>query len=230
MTLENDIRITQIDQTNQVATQAADELDWPDLERYRSENEKLKVSGTDKKRTVFMGDSITEGWSLNDPEFFSRNNFVNRGISGQTSSQMLIRFKPDAVNLKPKMIIINAGTNDIAANAGPASPEMIIDNICSMAEIGLKNHIQIALSTILPVYKYPWNEKVTNVPDRILKVNTALQKYSEKHSLLFIDYFSSMVNKQRGLKSAYGVDGVHPTKQGHELMSNVVKNIIPGIL
>ena len=230
MTLENDISITQIDQSKQVATQVADELDWPDLERYRAENEKLKASVTDKKRTIFMGDSITEGWSLNDPEFFSRNNFLNRGIDGQTSPQMLIRFKPDAVNLKPKMIIINAGTNDIAANTGPASPEMIIDNICSMAEIGLRSDIRIALSTILPVYKYPWNKKVTNVPDRILEINTTLQKYSEKHSLIFIDYFSSMVDEQRGLKSAYGVDGVHPTKQGYEEMSNIVKNTISGTL
>ena len=230
MTLENDIRITRIDQTKQVATQAAEDLDWPNLGRYRAENEKLKTSGTDKIKTIFIGDSITEGWSLNDPEFFSRNNFVNRGVGGQTSPQMLIRFKPDAVNLKPKMIIINAGTNDIAANTGPASPEMIIDNICSMAEIGLKNDIRIALSTILPVYKYPWNEKVTNVPDRISKVNTALQKYSEKHSLIFIDFFKSMVNEQRGLKSAYGVDGVHPTKQGYEEMSNVIKNTISGTL
>jgi len=229
MTLENDIRITRIDQTKQATTQAAEDLDWPNLGRYRAENEELKTSGNDKIKTVFMGDSITEGWSLNDPEFFSRNNFVNRGIGGQTSPQMLIRFKPDAVNLKPKMIIINAGTNDIAANTGPASPEMIIDNICSMAEIGLKNDIRIALSTILPVYKYPWNEKVTNVPDRISKVNTALQKYSEKHSLIFIDFFKSMVNEQRGLKAAYGVDGVHPTKQGYKVMSNVVKNTISGI-
>ena len=229
MTLENDIRITRIDQTKQATTQAAEDLDWPNLGRYRAENEELKTSGNDKIKTVFMGDSITEGWSLNDPEFFSRNNFVNRGISGQTSPQMLIRFKQDAIHLNPELIIINAGTNDIAGNTGPASPEMIIDNICSMAEIGLKNDIRIALSTILPVYKYPWNEKVTNVPDRISKVNTALQKYSEKHSLIFIDFFKSMVNEQRGLKSAYGVDGVHPTKQGYKVMSNVVKNTISGI-
>jgi lysophospholipase L1-like esterase len=155
---------------------------------------------------------------------------LNRGIGGQTSPQMLIRFKQDAIHLNPELIIINAGTNDIAANTGPASPEMIIDNICSMAEIGLKNDIRIALSTILPVYKYPWNEKVTNVPDRILEINTALQKYSEKHSLIFIDYFSSMVDEQRGLKLTYGVDGVHPTKQGYEEMSNVVKNTISGTL
>ena len=229
MTLENDIRITRIDQTKQATTQAAEDLDWPNLGRYRAENEELKTSGNDKIKTVFMGDSITEGWSLNDPEFFSRNNFVNRGVGGQTSPQMLIRFKQDAIHLNPELIIINAGTNDIAANTGPASPEMIIDNICSMAEIGLKNDIRIALSTILPVYKYPWNEKVTNVPDRISKVNTALQKYSEKHSLIFIDFFKSMVNEQRGLKAAYGVDGVHPTKQGYKVMSNVVKNTISGI-
>jgi len=230
MTLENDIRITRIDQTKQATTQAAEDLDWPNLGRYRAENEELKTSGNDKIKTVFMGDSITEGWSLNDPEFFSRNNFVNRGVGGQTSPQMLIRFKQDAIHLNPELIIINAGTNDIAGNTGPASPEMIIDNICSMAEIGLKNDIRIALSTILPVYKYPWNEKVTNVPDRILEINTTLQKYSEKHSLIFIDYFSSMVDEQRGLKLAYGVDGVHPTKQGYEEMSNVVKNTISGTL
>ncbi len=134
--------------------------DWANLKKYKEANQELIKSHSDRDRTVFIGDSITESWSDFSPEFFQKNNFVNRGISGQTTPQMLIRLKQDAVRLGPKMIVINAGTNDIAGNTGPSTPEMIIDNICSMAEIAIKNNIDVVLSTILPVYKYPGNDEV----------------------------------------------------------------------
>ena len=202
--------------------------DWANLGKYKKDNEELKKSSSGEDRTVFIGDSITEGWSDFSPEFFQQNNFVNRGISGQTTPQMLIRLKPDAVRLDPKMIVINAGTNDIAGNTGPSTSEMIIDNICSMAEIAIKNNIDIALSTILPVYKYPGNDEVVDPPKIISVINAALEEYCKKNSLIYIDYYSSMVDKKKGLKSEYGNDGVHPTKEGYDVMEKVVKNVISG--
>ena len=202
--------------------------DWANLGKYKEANEELKKSSSGRDRTVFIGDSITEGWSDFSPEFFQQNNFVNRGISGQTTPQMLIRLKPDAVRLDPKMIVINAGTYDIAGNTGPSTPEMIIDNICSMAEIAIKNNIDVALSTILPVYKYPGNDEVVDPPKIISVINSALEEYCKKNSLIYIDYYSSLVDKKKGLKSEYGNDGVHPTKEGYDVMEKAVKNVISG--
>ena len=204
------------------------DLDWANLEKYKGANQELKKSNSGKDRIVFIGDSITEGWSDFSPEFFQQNNFVNRGISGQTTSQMLIRLKPDAVHLDPKMIVINGGTNDIAGNTGPSTPEMIIDNLCSMAEIAIKNNIDVALTTILPVYKYPGNDEVADPPKIISFINSALEEYCKKNSLIYIDYYSSMVDGKKGLKSEYGNDGVHPIKEGYEVMEKAIKNVIPG--
>ena len=204
------------------------DLDWANLEKYKGANQELKKSNSGKDRIVFIGDSITEGWSDFSPEFFQQNNFVNRGISGQTTSQMLIRLKPDAVHLDPKMIVINGGTNDIAGNTGPSTPEMIIDNLCSMAEIAIKNNIDVALTTILPVYKYPGNDEVADPPKIISFINSALEEYCKKNSLIYVDYYSSMVDGKKGLKSEYGNDGVHPIKEGYEVMEKAIKNVIPG--
>ena len=230
MTIENDIRLSRLDKTKEVATNANEELDWPNLNKYREDNEKLAVIENKGDRIVLIGDSITEGWSNFDPEFFTRNNLINRGISGQTSPQMLIRFKQDAIHLNPKLIVVNAGTNDIAANTGPSSPEMIIDNITSMAEIAMKNSINVALSTILPVEKYEWNKNVDDAPARISKVNAALKDYCASNNLVFINYFAAMVNDRKGLKSAYGNDGVHPTQEGYDVMASVLKNTISGLI
>ena len=204
------------------------DLDWANLEKYKGSNQELKKSNSGKDRVVFIGDSITEGWSDFSPKFFQQNNFVNRGISGQTTSQMLIRIKPDAVRLDPKMIVINGGTNDIAGNTGPSTPEMIIDNLCSMAEIAIKNNIDVALTTILPVYKYPGNDEVADPPKVISFINSALEEYCKKNSLIYIDYYTSMVDGKKGLKLEYGNDGVHPTKEGYEVMEKAIKNVIPG--
>tara|TARA_B110000438_G_scaffold303720_1_gene366754 strand:+ start:6869 stop:7504 length:636 start_codon:yes stop_codon:yes gene_type:complete len=204
------------------------DLDWANLEKYKGSNQELKKSNSGKDRVVFIGDSITEGWSDFSPEFFQQNNFVNRGISGQTTPQMLIRIKPDAVRLDPKMIVINGGTNDIAGNTGPSTPEMIIDNLCSMAEIAIKNNIDVALTTILPVYKYPGNDEVADPPKVISFINSALEEYCKKNSLIYIDYYTSMVDGKKGLKLEYGNDGVHPTKEGYDVMEKAVKKAIPG--
>ena len=229
MTIENDIRLNRLDKTKEAAVHSSEELDWPNLAKYKSENKILHDDENNGNRIVLIGDSITEGWSLSDPNFFKNNNLINRGISGQTSPQMLIRFKQDAIHLKPSLIVINAGTNDIAANTGPSSAEMIFDNITSMAEIGFKHSIKVALSTILPVDKFQWNETVKDAPERITNVNSLLKKYSEENNLTFINYYSAMVNENKGMKSHYANDGVHPTKEGYDVMAFVLKNTIPGV-
>ena len=145
----------------------------------------LKSSFSGRNRIVLIGDSITEGWTEFNPTFFQENNLINRGISGQTTPQMLIRIKQDAVHLDPKIIIINGGTNDIWGNTGPSTPEMIIDNLCSMAEIAIKNNINVALSTILPVYKYPDRDDIIDPPKTISLINSVLIDYCKKNSLTF---------------------------------------------
>ena len=204
--------------------------DWPNLAKYRKSNERLKKSFSDGDRIVLVGDSITEGWTEFNPEFFQENNMINRGISGQTTPQMLIRLKQDAIHLGPKIIIINGGTNDIWGNTGPSTPEMIIDNLCSMAEIATKNDIDVALSTILPVYQYPDRDDIIDPPNTISLINSVLQDYCKENGLTFLDYFSPMADKKKGLRSDYGTDGVHPNKQGYSVMEQVVRETIPGII
>ena len=204
--------------------------DWPNLAKYRKANEKLKGTSSGGNRIVLVGDSITEGWTEFNPGFFQENNMVNRGISGQTTPQMLIRLKQDAIHLDPKIIIINGGTNDIWGNTGPSTPEMVIDNLCSMAEIASKNNIQVVLSTILPVYQYPDRDDIINPPNTISLINSVLQDYCKENGLTFLDYFSPMADEKKGLWSDYGTDGVHPNKQGYNVMEQVVRETIPGII
>ena len=204
--------------------------DWPNLAKYRKANEELKDSSSSGDRIVLVGDSITEGWTEFNPGFFQENNMVNRGISGQTTPQMLIRLKQDAIHLDPKIIIINGGTNDIWGNTGPSTPDMIIDNLCSMAEITAKKNIQVVLSTILPVYQYPDRDDIIDPPKTISFINSVLQDYCNKNSLAFLDYFSPMADEKKGLRSDYGTDGVHPNKQGYSVMEQVVKETISGIV
>ena len=204
--------------------------DWPNLAKYRKANEELKDSSSSEDRIVLVGDSITEGWTEFNPGFFQENNMVNRGISGQTTPQMLIRLKQDAIHLDPKIIIINGGTNDIWGNTGPSTPDMIIDNLCSMAEITAKKNIQVVLSTILPVYQYPDRDDIIDPPKTISFINSVLQDYCKKNSLAFLDYFSPMADEKKGLRSDYGTDGVHPNKQGYSVMEQVVRETISGIV
>ena len=200
--------------------------DWANLAKYRDANEKLEEIVSARSRIVFVGDSITEGWIEFSPEFFQENNIINRGISGQTTPQMLVRIKQDAVHLNPEIIVINGGTNDIAGNTGPSRPEMIIDCICSMAEIATKNDIDVALSTILPVYKYPSRDDIVDPPKTISFINSGLLEYCKQNDLVFIDYYSPMVDEKKGLKLAYSTDGVHPTKEGYAIMEKVVRDTL----
>ena len=215
--MENDIRN---------ATTQTENSDWANLGYYEKRNRELGLPDENEKRIVFMGDSITEEWGNLYPEFFSGNYYINRGIGGQTTPQMLIRFKPDAIDLKPYAIIILAGTNDIAGNTGPSTVRMITDNIFSMAELAIAYEIKVVLSSILPVYQYPWVDDVLDPPSAIDSINSKIKEYVENKGLVYLDYYSSMVDDRKGLKLDFTGDGVHPNEAGYRVMSAIAGEII----
>ncbi|MDC0630761.1 SGNH/GDSL hydrolase family protein [Candidatus Marinimicrobia bacterium] len=206
-------------------TENQENLDWPNLKKYRQENHDLSSTVNSGKRIVFMGDSITEGWSGLYPDFFENKDHINRGISGQTTPQMLIRFKPDVIDLSPSTVVILAGTNDIAENTGPSNVKMITDNIFSMADLASAHKIDIILCSVLPVYEYTW-KKILDVPSYIYEVNTMLKDYCTDKSLRYIDYFSAMANEKKGLGEDLSEDGVHPNEKGYKIMSRVAESIL----
>ena len=199
--------------------------DWPNLNRYAHDAERLMNEPVQKDRVVFMGNSITDFWIRYSPEFFSANHFVDRGISGQTSPQMLIRFKQDVVDLKPAAVVIECGTNDIAGNTGPSTLKMIEDNISSMAEIAIAHKIKVVLGSVLPSNHFGWSPNVQPA-ERIDSLNQWIRKYSKENHLTYIDYYSSLVNEEMGMKREYSMDGVHPNKLGYTVMEKLAAEAI----
>jgi lysophospholipase L1-like esterase len=199
--------------------------DWPNFGRYKEENLKLGLPKVDENRVVFMGNSITQGWSEVNPDFFSGKPYINRGISGQTTPQMLVRFRSDVVNLKPKVVVILAGTNDIAENTGPTTLEMIEGNIASMVEIAKANNIKVVLCSVLPAYDYPWKPGLEPA-QKIMDLNKWIEDYALKNEIIYVDYFTSMVDDRNGLKKEYSEDGVHPNLTGYKVMEPLVEKAI----
>lgn len=200
--------------------------DWANLNRFKDENTKLDVSKNVFDRVVFMGNSITECWLSKSPDFFIKHkNYINRGISGQTTPQMLIRFRPDVINLKPSVVVILAGTNDIAGNTGLSTIEMIEWNIASMSEIAKANNIKVVLSSVLPVFDYPW-KKGLQPAEKIVALNEWIKSYAKANNFIYLDYFSSMSDEQKGLKAEYTYDGVHPNLEGYKIMETLVEEAI----
>lgn len=198
-------------------TSTVNAQDWAGLSRYKLDNAKLELSGVKEKRVVFMGNSITDFWINNCPKYFSENGYIDRGISGQTTPQMLVRFRTDVINLKPSVVVILAGTNDIAGNTGPSTLEMIADNLFSMAELAKANGIRVVLSSVLPVYDYPWKPGIAPA-EKIITLNKMIKTYADRHGIIYLDYFSAMVDERKGLKAEYSEDGVHPNHAGYEVM------------
>jgi lysophospholipase L1-like esterase len=199
--------------------------DWANTDRFKNENTKLGLPAPGEKRIVFMGNSITEGWGNICPDFFKNGYYINRGISGQTTPQMLVRFRPDVINLKPAIIVILAGTNDIAGNTGPSTLEMILDNLISMAELAKANQIKVILCSVLPVYDYPWKPGLAPA-GKIVTLNEMIKRYADDNGIIYLDYFSSMVDERKGLKKEYSNDGVHPTEAGYKIMEPLVETAI----
>lgn len=199
--------------------------DWPDLNRFREQNKNLGLPAKGEQRVVFMGNSITEGWPNKDPEYFENPSYINRGIGGQTTPQMLLRFRADVIDLQPKLVIILAGTNDIAGNTGPMTLEQIRDNIISMAELAKVNGIQVIISSVLPAYDYVWRPGLEpNI--KIPKLNAMLKDYAENNGFLYLDYFTAMADDRNGLPKELAEDGVHPTKKGYMIMRNLAEDAI----
>ena len=197
--------------------------DWAHLEKYREANSKI-IDLEDSNRIVFMGNSITEGWSNFDKDFFINNPFINRGIGGQTTPQMLIRFKPDVVNLNPKAVVIMAGINDIAGNTGPITIENTAENIISMAEVAVANNITVYICSTLPAIDFPWSPGLNPGP-KVIKLNSILKNYCNKNSITYVDYYSSMSDSKGGLKVpdyTSSDDLVHPNLAGYKVMEKLI--------
>ena len=203
--------------------------DWPNLNKYQNENANLKPIAPGDKRIVFMGDSITEFWSVTDSEYFAEKPYVNRGISGQTTPQMLIRFRADVIALKPAIVVILAGINDIAGNTGPATLDMIANNIFSMAELAKANNIKVILCSVLPAYDFSWKPN-QNPAEKVVALNKMIKNYADANGILYLDYFSTMKDERNGLKTAYSGDGVHPNKLGYQVMAPLAKKAITEVL
>lgn len=199
--------------------------DWPNLERYRDDNAALAPPAPGENRVVFMGNSITQGWAQHFETMFPGKPYIGRGISGQTTPQMLVRFRQDVIDLDPAVVVILAGTNDIAGNTGPATEEMIQGNLASMAELARANGIRVVLSSILPASDYPWRPGLEPGP-KIVRINEWMRDYARENGFVFLDYHSAMVDDALGLPPELAYDGVHPTEEGYRVMSRMAEQAI----
>ncbi len=200
------------------------------LDRYAEANAALPAPAKGEKRVVFIGNSITDGWPNAHPDFFKSNNYVGRGISGQTSPQLLSRFRQDVINLKPVAVLINIGTNDVAQNTGPYNEEFTLGNIMSMAELADANGIKVILSSVTPAGEYPWRKEIKDVPQKIMSLNAKIKAYAKEKGFSYIDYFSVMCDENNALKSYLGTDGVHPNEEGYKIMEATAKKVIDKVI
>lgn len=203
--------------------------DWANFGRYKDSNAVLKAPMPGENRVVFMGNSITEGWAQHFATMFPGKPYIGRGISGQTTPQMLVRFRQDVLALKPRAVVILGGTNDIAGNTGPSTIEMIEDNLASMSEIARANGIRVVLSSVLPVYKYPWAPRLDPAM-QIVKLNAWMKNYAAKNGAVYLDYESAMSDEKHGLKCELTYDGVHPNTLGYRVMARLAEKAIADAL
>lgn len=204
-------------------------MDWPNLAKYAADNEKILSTPNNGDRIVFMGNSITEGWEWTYPSYMKDKPYVNRGISGQTTPQMLIRMRPDVIDLNPAAVIILAGTNDIAGNTGPSTLKMIMDNIASMAEIAAAHDIKVILASTLPAFDYPWKPGM-KPNEKIPALNKMIISYANQNGHFYLDYFTAMDDGNNGLSKELAEDGVHPTVKGYEIMEKLTDDAIEKVM
>ena len=206
---------------------AQDKLnDWPNLARYREANTQVPPPAANEQRVVFMGDSITDGWGRQHGKFFPGKPYINRGISGQTTPQMLIRFRPDVIDLKPQVVLILAGTNDLAGNTGPSTLEAIEENLMSMAELAKSHGIRVVLASLLPVCDYIKPQSNRRPPDKIIALNAWMKDYAQKNGLVYLDYYSAMLDDKQMFKQDLTYDGLHPNDGGYEVMGPLAEKAI----
>lgn len=196
--------------------------DWANFGKYAAAN----AAVTTAPKAVFMGDSITQCWYDADPGFFTDNNFACRGISGQTTSHMLVRMRKDVVDLHPKYVVILAGTNDIALNNGFIEVDNIFGNIVSMCEIAKVNKIRPVICSVLPVKRYGWRPEVTDCVERIIRLNGMLKEYAAENKLKYVDYYSVLKDSENGLPSKWSYDGVHLNADGYEVIEEIILKVL----
>jgi len=204
---------------------AAKAQDWANIKRYAEANSKVPPPATGEKRVVYMGDSITDFWINNDSTFFAGKPYFDRGISGQTTGQMLVRFHEDVINLKPKVVVILAGINDIAENNGPSKLEDVFGNIVSMAELAKANHIKVVLSSVMPAYVLPWRPAINPAP-LVAALNEMIKAYADKNGMVYLDYFTAMADSRKGLLPKFAKDEVHPNLAGYKAMEPLAERAI----
>lgn len=208
---------------------AAEQIDWANQARYAQANRELTAHGS-QVYTVLMGNSITEFWEEMHPQFFACHQLVGRGIGGQVSSQMLVRFRQDVINLKPQVVVINCGTNDIAENNGPYDEDITMDNIMSMTELAIANDITVVLSSVLPCDCFCWNPSVKDVTLKIHALNERISAYAASRGLTYINYHDGMTTRNGALNPSYTEDGVHPNSTGYYVMEKILTGAIDGLL
>ena len=191
--------------------------DWADVKKYEVANAAIQSHATNEKRVIYMGDSITDFWISNDSVFFATKPYLDRGISGQTTGQMLLRFRQDVINLKPGVVVILAGINDIAENNGPEKLEDIFGNIVSMAELAKANDIKVVLSSLLPAFALPWRPAIDPLP-KVNTLNEMIKSYAAKNHIVYLDYFTAMADSRGGLPANLSKDGIHPNLAGYKIM------------
>ncbi len=194
--------------------------DWANFQKYATANQTLMTAN--ENRVVFMGNSITEGWARSNPAFFEGRPYINRGISGQTTAQMVLRFQPDVIALKPKVVVLLAGTNDIAGNTGYTTFDQIVANISNMVAQAQANHIRVVLCSVLPAYDYPWRPGLQPAA-KIVALNQRLQQLAAERDCVYVDYFNAMADQRNGLRAGLGDDGVHPNAAGYQIMEPLVE-------
>jgi lysophospholipase L1-like esterase len=192
--------------------------DWPNLGRYRDANANTPPPAPGENRVVFMGDSITDGWGKGQAQFFPGKPYINRGISGQTTPQMLVRFRPDVIELKPKVVITLAGTNDLAGNTGTETLQNIEDNLASMSELAKANGIRVVLASVMPICDSLRPQSAHRPPQQIVALNDWIKSYSAKNNFVYVDYYSAMVDSTGMLKPELTYDCLHPNDAGYAVM------------
>ncbi len=203
----------------------AQNRDWANINRYQTNNREL-VESKKQIQAIFIGNSITQNWVSLDSVFFTNNNYIGRGISGQISAQILLRMREDVIKLKPCVVVINAGTNDIAENANIYDPEITLGNIISMVQLAQANNIKVVLGSVLPTNHFNWSPNIINVANKVIDLNARIKNYAKANNIPYIDYHSALKDKDNGLDLKYGEDGVHPKIEGYHIMESLAKQAI----
>ncbi|MFN5423084.1 MAG: GDSL-type esterase/lipase family protein [bacterium] len=199
--------------------------DWANFNRYAEQNKKVPAPAKGERRVVFLGNSIFEGWLSLRPEFFEKKPYYNRGISGQTTPQMLLRFYEDVVALNPEVLVLKAGINDIAENTGPYDQQKTFNNIIAIAQLARANKIKVIICSVLPVSDFPWRPGLAPA-EKVIALNNEIKKFAAANKFYYLDLYSFVVDGKRGMKSEYASDGVHPTVEGYKVMEPLLEEAI----